>query len=84
MIPETDKKGGKGQLLSWAFFVKGTFLRKVHISIDSRNINTQFDQTLSAAVSNFIFRSPDAEHSRQKQTNKIENRVKLILENGTQ
>jgi hypothetical protein len=34
MIPKTDKKGGKGQLLSWAFFVKGTILRKVRISID--------------------------------------------------
>ena len=33
MIPETDKKKGKGQLLSWAFFVKGTIIRKVHISI---------------------------------------------------
>ena len=34
MIPETDKRGDKGQLLSWAFFMKGTIIRKVHISID--------------------------------------------------
>ena len=33
MNPEKQTTGGKGQLLSWAFFVKGTNIRKVHISI---------------------------------------------------
>ena len=35
MNPEKQVKGGTGQLLSWAFFVKGTIIRKAHISIES-------------------------------------------------